>query len=114
MDGAGGVYEADPLVMPKLLRCDAPPDRNWIHVQLQGTRPDRHGLGARVRARAGASSTYAKFNRAGGFLAGTDLRAHVGLGSYEFIDELAFLLAVGSWVKVCSIGSKQIIGVKGR
>ena len=46
-------YEAHPTAMPELLRCDSPPDRNWIHIQLQGTRPDRDGLGARVRARAG-------------------------------------------------------------
>jgi hypothetical protein len=64
---------------------------HWLVVKLTGTRSNRAGIGARIRAdikEGEASRTIYKWVNSGGSFGGSPLRQHIGLGSASQIESL--------------------------
>ena len=97
---------------PWLLRCDAPPDAQWILVRLIGTRSNRDGLGARIIVRAGGLEQMQEVHQSGGFCSSNDPRAYFGLRSSEVIDELEVHWPSGLAQKFAHVKSRQIVTIK--
>jgi len=97
---------------PWLLRCDSPPDAQWILVRLIGTRSNRDGLGARVIVRAGGLEQMQEVHQSGGFCSSNDPRALFGLGTSAMIDELEVRWPSGPVQRFAHVKSRQIVTIK--
>jgi hypothetical protein len=64
-----------------LLRNETGNKRNWLSIQLVGTRSNRSALGARVRVTAGGQTQLQQVTSGSSFLSQSDLRLHFGLGT---------------------------------
>jgi enediyne biosynthesis protein E4 len=61
---------------------------HWLKIQLQGTKSNREGLGARVRVTVGGQ-TYTQYNDGkSGYLSQSDLPLYFGLGDATKIDRI--------------------------
>jgi hypothetical protein len=66
----------------RLLRNMAVADNHWLTVQLEGTRSNRAGLGARVAVlRTGKPPLWRRVHTDGSYLSASDARVHFGLGT---------------------------------
>jgi hypothetical protein len=97
---------------PWLLRCDSPPDAQWILVRLVGTRSNRDGLGARIIVRAGGLEQMQEVHQSGGFCSSSDPRADFGLGPSLVVDELEVRWPSGLVQKFAKVKSRQIVTIK--
>jgi len=70
------------------LRNDSPEQGHWLQVKLQGTRMNRHGIGARVRVVAGDLSLIDEVHSGRGYQSHYGLRLHFGLGKHQTIDRV--------------------------
>lgn len=61
---------------------------HWIGFELEGTRSNRDAIGARVRIRTGAEWQTRVVTGGSGYLSGSSLRQHFGLGSATRVDEV--------------------------
>ena len=61
---------------------------HWIGFELEGTRSNRDAVGARVRIRTGASWQTRIVTAGSGYLSGSSLRQHFGLGKATRVDEV--------------------------
>src|SRR5438093_3787805 len=90
-DGRGLVvfdYDADGALdllirnyrQPAQLLRNAGPPRSWLELRLVGTRSNRDAVGARIRVRAGDAWQTRVVTAGSGYLSGSSLVQHVGLG----------------------------------
>ncbi len=79
-DGAVDAAFIDLNSRPVLIRNTAAAGRNWIGLQLQGTRSNRDAIGARVVLTQGARKLTRWITDGGSFLASHDRRLLLGLG----------------------------------
>jgi len=61
---------------------------HWVGFELVGTRSNRDAVGARVRVRTGASWQTRVVTAGSGYLSGSSLRQHFGLGNAAHVDEV--------------------------
>ncbi len=61
---------------------------HWISFELEGTRSNRDAVGARVRVRTGANWQTRVVTAGSGYLSGSSLRQHFGLGNATHVDEV--------------------------
>ncbi len=73
---------------PFLLHNRSKSGHHWLSLDLQGTRSNRDGFGARVKLQAGGHTYYAQAKCPFGFLAMSDRRLHFGLGKAAVVDRL--------------------------
>ena len=97
---------------PWLLKCDTAPGAQWILVELEGTRSNREGLGARVFVRTAGFEQMQEAHRSGGFCASNDPRVHFGLGNAGVIDELEIRWPSGVIQKLHAVKTRQILHIK--
>jgi hypothetical protein len=62
--------------------------RHWISFELVGTRSNRDAVGARIRVRAGDAWQTREVASGSGYLSGSSLRQHFGLGDADTVDEV--------------------------
>src|SRR5512143_1897411 len=75
----------------QLLRNEA--DRgHWLEVKLTGTRSNRDAVGARVTIHAGGQQQMREVHAGSGYLSGSSLVQHFGLGTATRVDQLE-----GAW-----------------
>jgi hypothetical protein len=61
---------------------------HWVGFELEGTRSNRDAVGARVRVRTGAGWQTRVVTAGSGYLSGSSLRQHFGLGNATRVDEV--------------------------
>jgi hypothetical protein len=61
---------------------------NWLQVKLVGTRSNRDAVGARITITAGGQSQTREVHAGSGYLSGSSLVQHFGLGSASEADSL--------------------------
>jgi hypothetical protein len=61
---------------------------HWVGFELEGTRSNRDAVGARVRVRTGARWQTRVVTSGSGYLSGSSLRQHFGLGNATRVDEV--------------------------
>jgi hypothetical protein len=62
--------------------------RHWVTFELVGRRSNRDAVGARIRLRAGDAWQTRVVSAGSGYLSGSSLRQHFGLGRAEQVDEV--------------------------
>ncbi|HUU90717.1 MAG TPA: CRTAC1 family protein [Phycisphaerae bacterium] len=71
----------------RLLRCDSPATGNWLDVCVVGTRMNRMGIGAKVRAMGGGKVIgYREVSLSGGYSGSAPAIVHFGLGTRTSVD----------------------------
>jgi hypothetical protein len=71
----------------RLLRCDAPPKGNWLQVRVLGTKMNRMGIGAKVRAMDGGKVIgYREVSAGGGYSGSAPAIVQFGLGPRTSVD----------------------------
>ncbi len=73
---------------PDLLRHARKNPHHSILVKTVGTRSNRDGIGAEIKAISGALTQYDTVRSGGSYLSSSDLRAHFGLGPATKVDRL--------------------------
>lgn len=97
---------------PFLLRNRAPQTNHWISFDLEGTRSNRDGFGARVIMTAG-SKTFADEARCpAGFLGQSDRRLHFGLGANSSVDRIEIRWPSGTVQILENVAANQILKLK--
>jgi len=61
---------------------------HWVAFELEGTRSNRDAVGARVRVRTGDRWQTRVVTAGSGYLSGSSLRQHFGLGDATRVDEV--------------------------
>src|SRR5947209_8158943 len=64
------------------------PGRHWLTVQLEGGRPNRFGIGARVSVTAGGRAQIAEARAGHSYASTSDPRLHFGLGAAARVDRI--------------------------
>ncbi len=84
--GLGGHYDAD--AWANILYRNDGPAHHYLEIELEGTRSNRNGLGARVAAHVGTRTIRAAHQSGFGFGTSNGPALHLGLGSATHIDSL--------------------------
>ncbi len=71
---------------PMLLINQVARGRRWLSISLEGSRSNRHALGARVEVRAGGAKHVRERWTGNSFLSASDPRVHFGLGTVDRVD----------------------------
>ena len=61
---------------------------HWVGFELEGTRSNRDAVGARIRIRSGDRWQTRVVTAGSGYLSGSSLRQHFGLGGADSVDEV--------------------------
>jgi hypothetical protein len=96
---------------PTLLRNDGGVQRNWLIVQLEGTISNRAGIGAIIRVKTGNLIQMREIRSGNSYVSQNDLRAHLGLGNYERIDEIEVRWPSGGISKLAGVPARQILKI---
>ncbi|KPK44313.1 MAG: hypothetical protein AMK72_12185 [Planctomycetes bacterium SM23_25] len=71
----------------RLLRCESPVKGNWLQVGVVGTKMNRMGIGAKVRAASGGELVgYREVSLSGGYSGSAPAVVHFGLGARTSVD----------------------------
>jgi hypothetical protein len=95
---------------PSILRNDGGNARNWLIVKLRGTKSNRLGLGARLKATAGTLQMTREATTSGSIFSGSDSRVHFGLGSATQA-ELEIRWPSGKVQTLKAVAANQIVEV---
>ena len=68
--------------LPTLLRNDGGNRLNSIIIQVFGTRSNRDGVGTGIRLKTAGGTQFRTVNGASSYLSYSDIRTHVGLGTW--------------------------------
>jgi hypothetical protein len=90
-----------------LLHNESGAGNHWLTVKLVGTRTNRDAIGARVTARAGASTQVQEVHGGASYLSQSDLRAHFGLGSLGRVASLEVRWPGGATERFADVGADQ-------
>lgn len=74
--------------MPAGLLINRPVGGHWIGFDLEGSRSNRDAIGARIRVRTGGHWQSSEVAGGGGYLSGSSLRQHFGVGDRTRVDEV--------------------------
>ena len=97
---------------PSLYHCSPTANAQWILFNLQGTKSNRDGLGARIKLWASGIEQVQEVHQSGGFLSSNDTRARFGLGSSTIVDKLEISWPSGLMQTFKHIRSRQILLIK--
>ncbi len=78
-----------------LLRNDHGNEKNWVKLQLVGTKSNRDGIGARIKITAGGIDQIAQKKSASGYLSQSDPRIHFGLGENTIVEKIEVIWPSG-------------------
>ncbi|HEX4488770.1 MAG TPA: CRTAC1 family protein [Terriglobales bacterium] len=87
-DGALDVLIGNNGAAPLLLKNNAARGNNWLGINLEGTRSNRDGIGAKIYWTAAGKKRYRLKNNGGSYLSSHDPREVLGIGHAVKIDEL--------------------------
>ena len=97
---------------PQLLRNDGGNSNHWLEILLIGTKSNRDGVGASVKATAGDLVKYEQRKGGMSYQSAQDPRLHFGLGALEQVDAIEITWPSGTVTKLEKLKSDQIITVK--
>ena len=95
-----------------LLRNDGGNDNHYLVVETVGTKSNREGLGARIRAVAGDLVQTREIRRSYGYMGSSDVRLILGLGSRTQVDSLVVSWPSGAVQTLLNIAADQTIAIR--
>ena len=81
---------------------------HWIGFELEGTRSNRDAIGARVRVRTGARWQTRVVTAGSGYLSGSSLRQHFGLGNAARVDQVVIDWPSGERTELRDLGANRL------
>ncbi len=97
---------------PEILLNRSAEKNHWLLVKLVGTRSNRDGLGARLKATlAGGSALYNHATTSTGLSASSDPRVHFGLGAAQRVEKLEITWPSGIRQILDNVPANQILTV---
>ncbi len=81
--------------------------RHWISFELVGTRSNRDAVGALIRVRAGDAWQTRVVASGSGYLSGSSLRQHFGLGDSDTVDEVEITWPSGLRSRLRSLSANR-------
>jgi hypothetical protein len=95
-----------------LLRNEVGLNRNWLEVDLTGTRSNRDAVGARLTVTTGDRQQTTEVVLGDSYGSQSSLRQHFGIGDAKMVDELKILWpATGIVQRFTGIQANQIVAV---
>ncbi|MCB0284445.1 MAG: ASPIC/UnbV domain-containing protein, partial [Calditrichaeota bacterium] len=96
---------------PRLLRNEGGNNRNWLMIQLVGSKSNRDAIGARVRLKTGDKVQTRWRVSSSGYLSQSDYRIHFGLDKEEIAEKIEILWPSGKITNMSDIKVNQFIKV---
>jgi hypothetical protein len=87
-DGRLDMFVTNSNAHPNLYHNEIETSRNFLELELIGTKSNRDAIGARVTIHAGGSAQIREVNCGNGYAAQSGLRLHFGLGSAKQVDRV--------------------------
>ena len=85
---------------------------HWLLVELEGTRSNRDGLGAKIAIIAGGKSQYNHATTSVGYGSSSDRRVHFGLGTESRVETLEVVWPSGARQSFRDVEADQILKIK--
>jgi hypothetical protein len=85
-DGRISVLVNNVYAKPSLLVNAAHYNNHWVTFKTEGTRSNRDGIGAKIRAKAGGRTLVDEVRSGSSYISQNDLRVHFGLGLASMIN----------------------------
>jgi hypothetical protein len=97
---------------PFLLRNRDQSGNHWLTLDLEGTKSNRDGFGAKVKVTAGGQTYFGEARCAFGFLMQSDRRLHFGLGPATSVDRIEIKWPSKLVQELTSVKVDQILKVR--
>ena len=97
---------------PFLLHNRDKSGNHWITLDLEGTKSNRDGFGAKARVTAGGKTYFAEARCAAGFLMQSDRRLHFGLARATNVDRIEILWPSKQVQELTNVKVDQILKVR--
>jgi hypothetical protein len=97
---------------PFLLHNRDKSGNHWITLDLEGTKSNRDGFGAKVKVTAGGKTYFGESRCAFGFLMQSDRRLHFGLGKATTVDRIEILWPSKQAQELTNVKVDQILKVR--
>jgi hypothetical protein len=91
---------------------DSPGARHWIEFQLQGTKSNRDGIGARIKVSAGGTVQYNHVSFAAGYASSSAGPTHFGLGASKSADAVEIRWPSGILQELRNVAADRVVKVK--
>jgi hypothetical protein len=95
-----------------LLRNRSAPGSHWLQLDLEGTRSNRDGFGARIMLTAGGKTRKTQAQCPAAFLGTSDRRVHFGLGKATVADLIEIRWPSGQVQVLRAVPADQILRIK--
>ena len=111
--------DVDALVMnmnapPSLLRNDSTSGHHWLTVRLEGTRSNRHGLGATVLVTSGGRTQARAVLSQSSYYSVDDLRPSFGLGAATVADRIEVRWPSGLVDVMTQVAADRVVTIRER
>ena len=97
---------------PSLYRNEGGNRNHWITLRLEGTRSNRHAIGARVELQARGKTQVHEVRSGGSYLSHNDMRLHFGLGSTSHVDRIRIRWPNGNIEELPAMEGDRIVAIK--
>jgi hypothetical protein len=97
---------------PFLLRNRDKSGNHWLALDLEGTKSNRDGFGAKVKVTAGGKTYFGESRCAFGFLMQSDRRLHFGLGKATTVDHIEIQWPSKQVQELTNVKVDQILKVR--
>ncbi len=109
--------DVDVLIMnmnapPSLLRNGQRSGNHWLQVRLEGTRSNRHGLGATVRVTSGGRTQARAVLSQSSYYSLDDLRLSFGLGAADRAERVEVLWPSGQKDTIDDVAAGRVVSVR--
>jgi hypothetical protein len=91
---------------------DSPGGNHWLEFELEGTKSNRDGIGARIKVVAGRTTQYNHVSFAVGYASSSAGPAHFGLGPNKYADLVEIRWPSGITQELKNVPADQIVKVK--
>jgi enediyne biosynthesis protein E4 len=91
---------------------DSPGGRHWLAFELQGTKSNRDGIGARIKVTAGGAVQYNHVSFAAGYASSSAGPTHFGLGSSKSADLVEIHWPSGITQELRNVSADRVVKIK--
>ena len=87
---------------------------NWLAVELEGTKSNRDGIGARIKVVSGSLTQYRQVSFASGYSSSSAGPAHFGLGSHATAERVEIRWPSGTVQELRDVRGNRVVRVRER
>jgi hypothetical protein len=91
---------------------DSPAGSHWIEFELEGTKSNRDGIGARIQVTAGGIAQYNLVSFAAGYASSSAGPVHFGLGRIAVVESVEIRWPSGIVQELTSVAADRVVKVK--